>query len=187
MKLNCGSGLLLLLALVCVAANSPRKFATINTTKVTAAEGKPAKKDAAGNWGEIVNGVQLSLRFTNQTFKVGEPVVAAVLWRNRSSDPIVFSSSEDELHTFDFIIKDRRGKVLQPRDKREHSPFSPRSGSSKGRAVDPGSQLKFEADLTKRFTVKPGKYRIMVNFPVRNATGTVNVCSSETTIQVVRR
>ena len=42
----------------------------------------PADAFPEGNWGEIKNGVQLSLRFETNTFAVGQPVNAITLLRN---------------------------------------------------------------------------------------------------------
>lgn len=45
-------------------------------------ESRPAAQDPEGNWGEATNGFQMSIRFANTNYSVGEPLTAVVLIRN---------------------------------------------------------------------------------------------------------
>src|SRR3954471_23859078 len=45
-------------------------------------ESQSAEQDPDGHWGEITNGLQLSLRFEKGEYQVGEPLTAVVLLRN---------------------------------------------------------------------------------------------------------
>jgi hypothetical protein len=53
-------------------------------------ESMPAKQDPEGHWGEITNGLQMSLRFEKQIFTNGEPIDAIALIRNVTNQPVVF-------------------------------------------------------------------------------------------------
>ena len=48
----------------------------------TTMESLPAEKFPEGNWGQITNGCQLSLRFTQNTYKQGNSITAILLLRN---------------------------------------------------------------------------------------------------------
>lgn len=54
----------------------------------------PAGQDAAGNWGSVANGLQLSVRPTHAEFRSGEPVVVEVLTRNLTDTNRWVSGSE---------------------------------------------------------------------------------------------
>lgn len=53
-------------------------------------ESRPVEQDTQGHWGQVTNGLQLSLRFEKETFTNDEPVIATVLLRNATKSPVTF-------------------------------------------------------------------------------------------------
>ena len=51
-------------------------------------ESLPSKDFPEGNWGEVINGLQLSLRFDKQTYTNGEKITAIMLIRNTTNQAI---------------------------------------------------------------------------------------------------
>src|SRR5208283_3792745 len=49
-------------------------------------EGRPAELDPEGHWGKIAAGLQLGLRFSTNTFLIGEAVDATVIVRNTATN-----------------------------------------------------------------------------------------------------
>ena len=72
-------------------------------------ESRPAKQDPEGHWGEMTNGIQMSLRFEKQTFTNGEPIDGVVLIRNVTNQPVVCFQPARILATKD-------GKPLKRKD-----------------------------------------------------------------------
>ena len=65
-----------------------------------AKDSRPTEDDPEGNWGQISEGFQLSIRFSKDTFTNGEPVIASILLRNVSDRPITYYVSypkDDEM------------------------------------------------------------------------------------------
>ncbi len=171
---------ILLVVCVCVTGNTePSKFITVNDY-ATKTESLPAKDDPTGNWGSIIEGVQLSIRFTNQVYRVGEPCIATILWRNTTNHTVAFCYSSARPEYFEFSVTDEKGTVLKSKSDRERSLWEPQTGRSSSRAVEPHSQMKFNIDLDKFFAFKPGKYRIAARYRFTNQSGS----SAETTIRL---
>jgi hypothetical protein len=72
-------------------------------------ESRPAEQDMEGHWGEVMQGLQISLRFEKQIFTNGEHIDAIVLIRNVTNQPAVYIRSTQVL-----AFKD--GKVLKRKD-----------------------------------------------------------------------
>jgi hypothetical protein len=53
-------------------------------------ESRPANQDPEGHWGEIENGLQISLRFEKKTFTNGEPIDALLFVRNVTNKPLAY-------------------------------------------------------------------------------------------------
>ena len=77
-------------------------------------ESRPAAQDPEGNWGEATNGFQMSIRFANTNYSVGEPVTAVVLIRN------IAQKSETYIRPVR-IIAAKNGSVLKR--KNDKGPF----------------------------------------------------------------
>jgi hypothetical protein len=167
---------------VCISGNAERgvKYATINSG-TTEVESLPAKEYSAGNWGAVSNGIQLSLRFTNQVCRIGEPCFATVVWRNATNTPLMWVGSSERPEHFEFSVTDENGKVIKSKSDREHSPWEPTSGSSYARGVAPGEQMKFEIDLARYFAFRRGSYRIIAKYRCPRPDQPPEFCSSAET------
>ncbi len=53
-------------------------------------ESRPSEADPEGNWGEVTEGFQLSIRLEKEVFTNGEPVNATVILRNVSGRPLKY-------------------------------------------------------------------------------------------------
>src|SRR6516165_5223792 len=53
-------------------------------------ESHPAKDDPDGKWGQIKDGFLLSVRMAKSTFTNGEPVLAIIILRNVSNNPLTY-------------------------------------------------------------------------------------------------
>ncbi len=60
---------------------------TIEEAKLSL-ESRPATQDPEGNWGDVVDGIQVSLRVRSSTFTNGEPITAIMLVRNVTNGPV---------------------------------------------------------------------------------------------------
>lgn len=73
----------------------------------------PAKDFSEGNWGQVTNGCQVSLRFSKQAFTNGEPIEGIILMRNVTNQPIPVlvhpSGRWDDL--VGYVVSNRLGKL----------------------------------------------------------------------------
>jgi len=121
----------------------------------------PAIRDPKGNWGEISEGLQLSIRFEKASFKSGEPIVGSVLVRNTSEKPLWYSDFYGvgiDSVVCEFLVLDE-SKQAVPRN--QTSPFGMIDGSSKSMEINVGTQRKYPIRIDQRFKINaPGKYFI---------------------------
>jgi hypothetical protein len=80
-------------------------------------ESLPAKDFPEGNWGESVNGLQLSLRFGKHLFTNGEPITAILLARNTTNRYVQYGATPNRRGNGDgpisFIATTAAGEVLK--------------------------------------------------------------------------
>lgn len=110
----------LLLATVAVLFAQSEKFYVTKETHATATfiptagqieqakqakDARPAEDDPEGNWGQISEGFQLSIRLSKNTFTNGEPVSASILLRNVSDKPLTYYVSIPKDDEMKFFVK----------------------------------------------------------------------------------
>jgi len=165
-------------------------FITVDTDGVTpesvtaakaSAECRPAEQDPAGHWGEASEGYQLSVRFPKEVLHQGEDVLAAVLLRNCSTNYLSYSTEFGDDRDFAFLISSEKGQQLK-------DTTAPTSIIGHGTRSVPGTQRKFQVNLTKRYRLSgPGTYRVQVRRRVAklDGSGWSEVTSAEVTIKVL--
>ena len=145
-------------------------------------ESLPANLFRVGNWGPIVEGFQLSLRFSKQSYTNGEPVHGAILLRNVSGSNLVFQ-------IVFALDRDFRLTVFDP----EHRQLPDRADLSVGAVrtayIWADTQHKFDLRLDKRFDLTElGTYTIVAKrrVPKAGLLGMSEVVSGIVRIQITR-
>jgi hypothetical protein len=130
----------------------------------TSIECQPTKDDPSGHWGKEITGEQLSIRFADSVFRTNEPVTATIIYRHAGTNDNLnctwmFGGDLD----FRFVVKDESGTTLL-------DSFEPkRSNLPTTRKWVPGTQYKYQSNLTKRYGLsKPGTYSVSVHRRIRN-------------------
>jgi len=145
----------------------------------------PAAENPAGNWGEVVNGYQASLRLSKPQFAVGEPVTAILLLRNVSGVPRTFWVAKLPWEDFDVVVLD---EARQRVPKRELDRFA-RSEGIHSSGLPAAGQSKSWLALSALLALdRPGSYSISVTTLMRGGTnGSTAVTSGTALFQIVQR
>lgn len=157
----------------------------------TARESLPAKDFPEGNWGDVQDGFQLSMRFEKQIFTNGEPIVATVLLRNVTNSDVSLSYSDLPVGYSDGpigfqIISSARGNMAQHK-------FELGGEISGGMSfLFYRTQAKFLERVDRRFDLTNGTYSVQavasgwvgIDTPVRKQ---VEVKSAEFKITIEDR
>ena len=128
-----------------------------------ALDSRPAAQDPEGNWGAVVDGLQVSIRLDKKTYDTNEPIVATIIMRNVSENERVFDISRG-LPCYITII-DPQGRKLERSDWYPKNTFQ---GSVQRlvkqvvhKDVYPGMQVKLQLDLRKFFNLtNSGQYTV---------------------------
>jgi hypothetical protein len=145
-------------------------------------ECQPAENDSAGHWGEKIIGEQLSIRFAKDVFQTNESVIAVIIYRHAGTNDNLncswmFGGDLD----FQFVVKNEDGNSLP-------DSFAPLMSSlPTTRKWLPGTQYKYQSNLTKRYGLsKPGTYSVSVRRKAfKDTNGWVYVSSGAATIKMV--
>jgi len=122
----------------------------------------PAAEDHKGNWGQITNALQMSIRFYQNNYTNGQPVSAVILWRNIGGMRQPFDPGWGiEKYSFDVLIR-YGGKDLKPLVPRIDPNYKPEFGGGPGLIfLEPNTQIRVEQRLDTIFDLsKPGAYEI---------------------------
>jgi hypothetical protein len=127
--------------------------------KLKTRESLPAKDFPEGNWGEIANGIQLSLRFTKTIYTNGEPIEAIVLLRNVTNQIIKLNFYRD-VDLLDgaavFQIISETGEIIP-----EHFPSaSVVEGGNFATCPPPGTQQRYVEHLNLGYELTNGMYTV---------------------------
>ncbi len=119
-------------------------------------ESLPAAEFPEGNWGEVTNGCQVSLRFDKRVFTNGEPIEGTVLVRNMTNQIIyyIYHPSGHWDSPIGFVVTTPDG--IKP-------PNSKASGVFYGGmtyTLEPKTQHKHWKDLTKDYKLTNGVYSV---------------------------
>jgi|SRR5208282_34015 len=144
-------------------------------------ECQSAENDSAGHWSPIFYGYQLSIRFSKDVFQTNEPVIATIIFRNAGTNTLNnFTPYGGDLD-FKIVIKDENGKELP-------DSFVPGRTTGHSSQWPPGTQYKYESNLTKRYGIsKPGTYSVIVQrgFLNPNGNGWLVLSSGTATIKII--
>jgi hypothetical protein len=162
----------------------------LNPEKVEAAktnrESLSAKYFPEGNWGEVTNGYQLSLRFTKLTYANGEPIVAILLFRNATNQ--IRDDNNRYLWNvgwFDgpakFQITTDSGKIV-PESRPE--PIQVIQGGNVSNAPFPHTQRKHLEHLNKDYELPSGKYMIQAYIEMFGGLSPLTIKSAPVLIKV---
>jgi hypothetical protein len=129
--------------------------------KIKTRESLPAKDFPEGNWGEVTNGFQLSLRFNKTAYTNGESIETILLLRNVTNQVIQLGYSK-LLDSLDgpakFQILSDTGQVIP-----EHY-YSPIPNWLPGANVDkspqPGTQRRYVEHLDGEYHLTNGTYSV---------------------------
>jgi hypothetical protein len=122
----------------------------------------PATDDPKGHWGQITNGLQMSIRFYQGDYTNGQPVSAVIIWRNVGTVPRLFDRAWGiEKYSFDVAIR-HDGDDLKALTPRIDPNYKPEIGGGPGPiSVQPNTQIRVEQRLDTIFDLaKPGDYEI---------------------------
>jgi hypothetical protein len=135
---------------------------------IYARETLPAEQFPGGNWGELTNGVRLSIRvcdtnlISNTNSVVGMPLHIAILLRNEGDSVLRYVSAHWVNYPF-FLTLTCNGTRLTPLI----PPLKegPHEGSLFGRSVSPCSQHREMLRLDKIYDLsRPGDYEVSAEF-----------------------
>jgi hypothetical protein len=117
--------------------------------------------DPNGNWGDLTNQAQASLRFPKDAYTNGEPVVATILIRNYSTNTTLKIPCEVTFMPMKFIIVDKTGMQLKPKESSDPIPHPIISGTFDDGMAQPMEQARFKERIDADFDFsKPGTYTI---------------------------
>jgi hypothetical protein len=142
---------------------------------------RPAELDPTGHWGRGEVGAQLSIRFAKDRYETNEPVIATVIYRNtRTDDNLNLTSAFGDERDFQFVIKGEDEMELPD------SFVVPERVSSFSSRWLPGTQYRYESNLTKRYRLSQrGTYSISVRRKIMSETnGYVYVSSGTAKVKI---
>ena len=126
-------------------------------------ECRPTELDPAGNWGQVSEGLQLSLRLAKTNYATNEPVVATLITRNVTDADLWYLLG---LPTTLEISVLRGGEKLARKDEPQGlTPFQQRMRqvvrNPHQRFIHPGTQRKEILQLSEMFDLSvPGDYSV---------------------------
>jgi hypothetical protein len=120
-----------------------------------------AEDDGSGNWGEGLDGLQMSIRTRKTTFEIGEPIIATILLRNSSSKALTLSGSGSWKLLNITIIDDAKSKV--PSSLAMAAARGTSGGGIRFVELPARSQFKYQIRLDRNFVLdRPGSYVMYV-------------------------
>jgi hypothetical protein len=150
---------------------NPELIAAAKTNR----ESWPAKEFPEGNWGELKEGGQISLRFDKQVYTNQEPINVVILVRNTTNHVIFFYNANDVAPgEINFLAYDQ-SKQLIPQKQRYLGLRQPSAGGVN--IVRPGLQRKYVDTLNRTYDLTNGNYFVEASITLRPMTGT-NTSSS---------
>jgi hypothetical protein len=133
-----------------------------------AKDSRPAEEDPEGNWGQPAGGMQLSVRFDKDSYDVGKPIVATVIFRNVTNEEI---SAPLNILRFDteMVVTDEKGRQLETKKPEGLTDFEKRLCRTvqdpKFRTIMPRAQEKYQVKLNDSFDlVAPGTYQVVIHY-----------------------
>jgi len=158
-------------------------YQTRRSDTVTIPETLPASQAPDGNWGELVDGLQLSLRFRHREYLLKEPVMAVVILRNlgASSREIILCQDEYE---YAYILHQGTNTVIT-----KYPLIRPRLDTPIPYKMESNAETLQIIDLNGHCDLKePGKYSIEIQRLIRafDGHGMTNINSGTATFEIVK-
>ena len=127
-------------------------------------ECQPAERDPAGNWGERVDGFQISLRFATNVFIAGDSIVADLYLRNVSSRNLQYVIPVPDKYLRAKVYRDRT-MILSRDELRRDGSFDSRVRDliqqRRASLLFAHTQYKITLDLSEMYDLTiPGRYSI---------------------------
>ena len=152
-------------------ATDPTTKAALDNWKLqkarTAKESRPAHLDPEGNWGEASAGMRMSIRLDKSSYKIGEPVDAAIFMRNLGQEPREYRVIYPDERGFGLSLfaQGRAAPVLSKIDSRATNEFGKVSRLPITKVghfwLSPATQQKHEVRLDRIYDLtRPGSYLI---------------------------
>ena len=113
------------------------------------------------NWGESVNGVQMSIALSNSVFSVGSLTAIECVVKNSSSSLVVFAGDPDQ--DMQIILVAESGTIYNL--SRFPSSFHPGGGPGVGLQAKEIKNYSFPIAVAKDF--EPGSYKIKAEIKIR--------------------
>jgi hypothetical protein len=147
----------------------------LNPTKIEAAkksrESLPAEDFHEGNWGNITDGLRLSLRLVKDTYTNGEPITAILLFRNVTNSLVDTKTNVSFYAQFfpwldgpaKFTITTQHGSIIPGQEK-------PLSIDETGEFLHQPRQMlqrKYFEHINSGYSVGPGRYTIQAYIPLQ--------------------
>lgn len=144
----------------------PRYIAEAKTNR----ESWPANAFPEGNWGELDNGIQVSLRFDKQIYTNQEPINAIVLVRNTTNRGFVFYDSNDVAPgTVNFLAYTESNQLVAQKP-RNYIGLRYSNGGMNG--IRAGLQLKYVDFLNRTYDLTNGNYLVQASITAYRTNGT---------------
>jgi hypothetical protein len=135
---------------------NPRYIVEAKTNR----ESWPAKDFPEGNWGELDNGIQVSLRFGKQIYTNQEPIKAIVLVRNTTNGGFIFDDSNDVAPGMVNFLAYTESNVFVTQKPRNPDPRMP---SGRVNVVGAGLQIKHVDSLNRTYDLPNGNYLVQAS------------------------
>ena len=156
-----------------------------------AIECQPAEQDSQGNWGQSDHGYQISVRFAKQSFVLGEPIIATVIFRNLTNG---YLSAPVSLPRFDtqVLVTNQKGEPLRPKEE-EASGLNEFQKKLRKLIQDPKyfhvmprAQVKLQVNINDLFEfTAPQVYHVQIRYSNMTQNGFGEVHSGSATIRIV--
>jgi hypothetical protein len=154
----------------------------------------PVENDPNGNWGKVLEGFQLSIRFNKFSFTNGEPITAMVTLRNVTNKLLWYPVSYGEDTETTFVLMKGQDQVLR-KDEPHGTNFFDRvravhRGSEGSWASPVGTQRKFPFELNTIYDLNTnGEYLVQAKRKIPNIAqnAVVEITSGRATIQIITK
>ena len=146
----------------------------------------PAAQDTNGNWGEAIDGMQLSTRFRHREFLVGEPIMAVVMLRNLSSQPRAIKLTQ---YTCKVTLFESTNTSTYWKPKPPRNMSAPDSGEYWD-SIKTRSEGSFLMNISRYFDMTNfGKYSIQLQLeePLSDGKGVTNIISGKAAFEIVEK
>ena len=144
---------------------NPQDIAEARTNR----ESWPAKDFPEGNWGQTVDGIQISLRFDKPVYTNHEPLNVVVLVRNTTNHFLIFLNANDVAPgEINFLAYHQSGQFVSPRPRYAGL----RQYSAGGvNVIRPGLQRKYGDTLNRTYDLTNGNYLVEASIMAYRMTG----------------